>query len=129
MTLTIPSKDIVVALRQLHPLPSKHVPPLIFYFQPKHTFVLDKTLFVQALTIVPHLTLGGISKMVYDHLSKCFILENPYLGFSKLFQVVAIVAQGDILMLMALMLGVIKLLVMEKDTISFCPIIVGKAFL
>ncbi len=38
-------EDTIVALSQLHPLPSDHVPPLIFDYQPKHTFVLDRFLF------------------------------------------------------------------------------------
>jgi hypothetical protein len=92
MTSTIPSKDIVAVLRQLHSFPSKHVPALTFDFQPEHTFVLDKTLFVQALTIAPHLSLGGLSRIFYEHFSRCFILEDPSSRFSKLFQVVIIVA-------------------------------------
>jgi hypothetical protein len=90
MTPTIPSKDIITTLHQLHSLPSKHVPPFIFYFQLEHTFVLDRTLFVQTLTIAPHLSLGGSSGMVYEHFSRCFILEDPFSRFSKLFQVVIV---------------------------------------
>jgi len=45
-------------------------------------------MFAQALTIAPHLSLGGFYGMVYDHFLRCFILEDPSLGFSKLFQVV-----------------------------------------
>jgi hypothetical protein len=51
-------------------------------------------MFAQALTIIPHLSLGGLFRMVYEHFSRCFILEIPSLGFSKLFQVVAIVICG-----------------------------------
>jgi len=68
MTLTIPSKDIVVSLCQLHPLPLDLVSSPIFDYQLEHIFVLDKTLFIQALTIAFHLSLGGLSKMVYEHL-------------------------------------------------------------
>jgi hypothetical protein len=45
MMLAIPFKDIVVVLHQLHPLPSDPILPLIFYYQPKDTFILDKILF------------------------------------------------------------------------------------
>jgi len=45
MTSIIPSEDTIITLRQLHPLPLKIVPPPIFYYQPKHIFVLDRTLF------------------------------------------------------------------------------------
>jgi hypothetical protein len=45
--LAIPAKDIVVTMCQLHPLPSDLVPPLIFYYQPEHIFVLDKILFAK----------------------------------------------------------------------------------
>jgi hypothetical protein len=51
-------------------------------------------MFAQALTITPHLSLGGLSRMVYEHFSRCFIPKNPSLGFSKLFQVVVIVIYG-----------------------------------
>ncbi len=96
MSLVVPSKDIITTLLQLHPLPSDHVPPLIFYYQPKHTFVLDRILFTQALTTIPHLFSGGLSWMVYEHLLKCFILEDPSLRFSKLLHVGVSIVRDDI---------------------------------
>jgi hypothetical protein len=51
MSPTIHLENIVAILHQLHPFPSKHVIPLIFNYQQEHTFTLNKTLFVQALTI------------------------------------------------------------------------------
>jgi hypothetical protein len=63
MTPIIFSKDIVVALHQLQPPPSNLVLPPIFYYQPKHTFVLDRIMFGQALAITPHLFSNGLSKM------------------------------------------------------------------
>jgi len=96
MSLAVPSKDIITTLLQLRPLPSDHVPPLIFYYQPKHTFVLDRILFTQTLTTIPHLFSGGLFGMVYEHLLKCFILEDPSLGFSKLLQVGVSIVRGDI---------------------------------
>jgi hypothetical protein len=85
MMLTIFSKDIVVVLHQFHPPPSDLVLSFIFYYKPKHTFVLDKILFFQVLAIVPHLSTHGLSRMVYEHLLGCFILKDPSLGFSELF--------------------------------------------
>jgi len=82
VTLTIHLEDIVVALCQLHPPPLDLVPPF-FYYQFEHTFVFDRTLFAETLAIAPHLSLGGLSGMVYEHLSGCLILEDPSLGFSK----------------------------------------------
>jgi hypothetical protein len=35
------------------------VPQPIFYYQPKHTFVLNRFLFAKAFTTTPHLSLGG----------------------------------------------------------------------
>jgi hypothetical protein len=58
-----------------------------------------KILFTQALAIVPHLFLGGLFGMVYEHLSGCFTLDDPSLGFLKLFQNVNTIACGDILKL------------------------------
>jgi len=99
----------------LHTLPSNLVPPPIFDYQLKHTFVLDRTLLTQALVITPHLSLGVLSGMVYEHFLGCFILEDSSSGFSKLSQVVTIVAHGNIPKSMALVLGVNKLLTMTKD--------------
>jgi hypothetical protein len=48
--------------------------------------------------------------------------------FSKLFQVVVVVAHGDIPRLVALLLGVSKLLAMENDMGGLCPIIIGETF-
>jgi len=70
MMPVIPLEDIVVALCQLHPFPSSLVPPPIFDYQLKHNFSLDKTLFPQALATTLHLSLSGLSRMVYEHLSK-----------------------------------------------------------
>ncbi len=115
-------------LHQLHLPPSNLVPPPSFYYQPKHIFVLDRILFTQALAIAPHLFSSGFSGMVFEHLSGCFILENPFSWFSKLFQVVAIVVCGDIPRLVASMLGVSKLLAMAKNIGGLCPIAIGKVF-
>jgi hypothetical protein len=92
MTLIIFSKDTVASLCELHPFPSDLVPPPIFYYQPKHIFVLDRILFTQALATTPHLSSGGFSRMVYEHLLGYFIPKDPSLGFSELFPV----AHGDI---------------------------------
>jgi hypothetical protein len=81
-------------------------------------------LFAHALIVVPHLSLGGLSGMVYEHFLRCFIPKDPSSGFLKLFQVVVIVAHGDILKSIALMLGVSILL-----TKGFRRIVVGKMFL
>jgi len=53
--------------------------------------------------------------MVYEYLSRCFILEDQSLGFSELFQVVVVATCGEILRSVALMLGASRLLVMAKD--------------
>jgi hypothetical protein len=93
MTPVIHSEDIFVALCQLHPPPLDLVPPPIFYYQPKHIFVLNKIIFAQALTTAPHLFLGGLFRMVYEHISRCFILEDLS-RFLDLFQVIAVIAMG-----------------------------------
>jgi hypothetical protein len=127
MTLTIPLKDIVITLHQLHPLPSGLIPPPIFYYQLEHTFVLDRTLFAQALATTPYLSLNKRFGMVYEHFSRCFILEDPSWRFLKLFQVV-IITHGDIPKSVALMLGTIRLLAMAKDINGLRLIIVSKLF-
>jgi hypothetical protein len=62
--------------------------------------------------------------MVYEHFLGCFIPEDPSSRFSELF----LVALGDILKSMALVLGVNKLLALAKDIGGFRPIIVGEVF-
>jgi hypothetical protein len=44
-------EDIVATLRQLHPLLLDLVSPPIFGYQIEHIFVLDKTMFVGALSL------------------------------------------------------------------------------
>jgi hypothetical protein len=129
MTPVIPSKNTVVALHRLHPPPLDLVLPLIFDYQPKHTFVLNRTLFAQLLTIVPHLSSSGLFGMVYEHLLICFIPENSSSWFSKLFQVTVVVTRKDIPRSMAIMLGANRLLPMAKDISGFRLIAVGEMFI
>jgi hypothetical protein len=96
MTLAIPLKNTIVALRQLHLLPSNLILPSIFCYKPEHTYVLDRTLFAQALLATPLLFSSELFGMVYKHLLRCFIPEDPSSGFSELFQAIIIVVCGDI---------------------------------
>jgi hypothetical protein len=102
---------------------------LISFYQPECTFNLDKTLFAHILATTLHLFSNGLSRMVYEHLSGCFISKDPSSWFSKLFQTIIVIAHGDIPRLMALMLQASRLLAMVKDFKGFCPIIVGEVFL
>jgi hypothetical protein len=122
MMPTIPLEDTIATSHQLHPPPLNLIFPSIFYYQPKHIFVLDKTMFTQSLTIIPHLTLNGLSRMVYEHLLWCFIPKDPSSKFLELFQVGVVIAHRDIPRLVALMLGVSKLLAMANDTSGLCLI-------
>jgi len=83
MTPTIPSKDTIDIVHQLHPLPSGLIPTPIFYYQFEHIFILDRTLFAQVLTTTLHLSSNKLFGMVYEHLSGRFILKDPSSGFSK----------------------------------------------
>jgi hypothetical protein len=106
----------------------KPCPSAIFDYQLKHTFVLDRTLLIQALAIIPHLSLGVLSGMVYEHFLGCFILEDSSSRFSELSQVVTIVARGNIPKLVALVLGVDKLLAMTKGISGLHFITMSKVF-
>jgi hypothetical protein len=66
--------------------------------------------------------------MVYQHLSNCFIQEDPSSWFSKLFQIVVIVC-GDILRLVTLVSGASRFLAMVNDIDGLCPITIGEVFL
>jgi hypothetical protein len=83
MTPTIPSKNTIAIVHQLHPLPLGLIPAPIFYYQFEHIFILDRTLFAQALATIPHLSSNKLFGMVYEHFSGCFILKDPSSGFSK----------------------------------------------
>jgi hypothetical protein len=104
-------------------------PSTYFLLSPEHTFVLDRTLFARAITIAPHLFSDGLFGMVYQHFSRCFILEDPSLRFSELFQAIVIVVCGDIFSLVALVLRISKLLVTVKDIGGLRSIVIGEAFL
>jgi hypothetical protein len=67
--------------------------------------------------------------MVYEHLSRCFILEDPSSRFSKLFKVVVAIVCGDIPRLVALVLGANKLLAMAKNINGLHPIAMNEVFL
>ncbi len=67
---------------------------------------MDRTLFTQALTTTPHLSLGGLFGMVYEHLSRCFILEDPSLGFLKSLQIIVTIIHRGIPRLVVIMMGV-----------------------
>jgi hypothetical protein len=84
-------------------------------------------LITQVLTVSPHLSSNGLSRIVYEHLSKYYIPKDSSLGFSRLFQVV--VVHGVIFRSVALVLGVSILLVMAKDTSGLCPIAINDFFL
>jgi len=81
MLLVVFLEDAIVVLCQLHPFPLNHVFPFIFDYQPKHTFVLDRTLFTHTLTIIPYLSLIGLFGMVYEHILTCVIPKDHPLGF------------------------------------------------
>jgi hypothetical protein len=66
--------------------------------------------------------------MVYKHLSKCLIPKDPSSRFLELFQVAIAIVHGDIHRLVALVLGVNKLLTMAKDTSGLRFITMGKVF-
>ncbi len=53
---------------------------------------------------------------------------GPPLGFLELIQAIAIIACGDILRLVALVLGANRLLAMAKGTKSFCFIDISETF-
>jgi hypothetical protein len=67
--------------------------------------------------------------MVYEHLLGCFTPKDLSLRFSKLFQIAPIVAHGNIPKLVALILGVSRLLAMANDIGGLCLITVNKVFL
>jgi hypothetical protein len=56
-------------------------------------------------------------------------IRGPIFKFLELFQITTVVAHGDILKSMGLMLGVSKLLVMAKDIGNLRPIAVSKVFI
>ncbi len=71
------------------------------------------------------MSLSGLSRMVYEHISRCFIPKDPSSWFLELFQVAVVVAHGDIPRVMALMLGVNRSLAVVKDIGGFRPIIMN----
>jgi hypothetical protein len=66
--------------------------------------------------------------MVYEQFLKCFIPEDPSLGFLELFQTI-IVVRGDIFRSVALVLWGNILFVMAKDIGGLRPIVINEMFL
>jgi hypothetical protein len=67
--------------------------------------------------------------VVYEHLERCFIPEDPSTRFLKLFQAIIVVTHGDIPRSMALVLGASRLLAMIKDAGGLRLIIVDDVYL
>jgi hypothetical protein len=57
-----------------------------------------------------------------------FHTRRPILRVFEIIPGTITIAHGDILRLVALMLGVSRLLVMAKDTSGLCPIVVSEIF-
>jgi hypothetical protein len=89
---------------------------------------MDRTLFAQNLATTPHLSSGGLSGMVYEHLFGCFMLEDPSSRFLELQATVATAVHEDILRSMALVLRASRLLTMARDISGLRPIAVGEMF-
>jgi hypothetical protein len=68
------------------------------------------------LITTPHLFSNGLFGMVYEHILGCFIPKDSSSRFSKLFQVVTVIAHGYILRLVALVLVANRLLALVKDS-------------
>jgi hypothetical protein len=81
----IPLEDNVVYLAPTAPPFFKPCPSTYFYYQLEHTFILDRTVFAQALTTMPHLFSSGFFGMVYEHFLGCFIPKDPSSRFLELF--------------------------------------------
>ncbi len=71
----------------------------------------------------------SFSSMVYEHLLRCFIPEDPSSRLSDLFHVTIIVTCGGIPRSVALMLRVNILLTMAKDINGLRPIVVSEVFI
>jgi hypothetical protein len=67
--------------------------------------------------------------MVYEHFSRCLILEDPSSRFLELLQVVVVIVHGDISRSVALVLRANKLLAMAKAIGGLCPITIGEVLL
>jgi hypothetical protein len=67
--------------------------------------------------------------VVYEHLERCFIPEDPSTRFLKLFQAIIVVTHGDIPRSMALVLGASRSLAMIKDAGGLRLIIVDDVYL
>jgi hypothetical protein len=67
-----------------------------------------------ALITTPHLFSNGLFGMVYEHILGSFIPKDSSSRFSKLFQVVIVIAHGYILRLVALVLVANILLALVK---------------
>ncbi len=76
---------------------------------------------------MPHLSISGHSRMVFEHLLKCFHPKDSAYGFFQLFQLCSHIAQGHIPPQIAHVLGVAHMLTMTKPLGEVHPIVMGES--
>jgi hypothetical protein len=75
---------------------------------------------------MPHLSVIGLFRMVFEHLQRCFHPEDSMSEFPQLFQLCFHIAKGHIAPQIAHVLSTVCLLTMNKPLGGICPIIVGE---
>ncbi|KAL2635507.1 hypothetical protein R1flu_006986 [Riccia fluitans] len=106
----------IESLRQLHPSALQDLPPFVDDYHPDSDLLLDWDIFITALAKSPRLSSGGPSAMVFELLQDCFTPEDLTSGFDLLFQLCSHIACGHLSSPVARILGVSRLLALEKDS-------------
>jgi hypothetical protein len=75
---------------------------------------------------MPHLSINGPSRIVFEHFRDCFHPKDLTSGFPQLFQLCFHIVKGHIPLQIAHVLGAIHLLSMTEPSNGVHPIIMGK---
>jgi hypothetical protein len=120
------SFDTTLTLIALHPESNGYFLLLFGDYKPNKDLKLSSNSFKLTFQRMLHLSIGGLSRIVFEHLRDCFHPEDLASGFIKLFQLCFHIAQGRIPPQIAHVFGVAHLLTMTKPLGGVCPIAMGE---
>jgi hypothetical protein len=110
----------------LHPESNGYYSFFFKDYEPNHDIELFFNSFKLAFQHMPHLSTSGLCGVFFEHLWKCFHVEDLTNGFPQSFQLCFHIAHGHIPPQIACVLGVACFLTMTKHSSEVHPIIVGE---
>jgi len=125
-THAAPSNETMGVLCLLHPPAEVDLPPFMDDFHLEMKVILDQEAFIFTLACSPCLFYGDLLGMVYELLRDCFVLDDFANGFNLFFEVCGHIVQGHIPPSISRSFSTSRLLVLEKQFKSICPIAIDE---